>query len=134
MCVVAIAARLIGVSTDRGLSALRTSVAADAGRLVRAPEAVAVLAGRRVDAGMQRRQLAGMAARADVERWRREAGVAMAGLARDLADVGDVTGARRDVAIRRRHVLGHAIFTRHAARAREHEQHEDAHHGRDPIA
>lgn len=133
MCVVTVAARLIGVGTDRVVAALRAIVTVHARRLGTTGEGVAVLAAWRVDAGMQRRQLAGVAALADLRRRRRESTVAVARLARDLADVCDVAGARRDLAIRRRHLLGHAIFTRCAAPDREHDQHEHAHHGRDPI-
>jgi len=133
MCMVAVTARLIGVGTDRVLAVLRAIVATHARSLGAGGEAVAVLAARCVDAGMQRRQLAGVAALADVRRRRREAAVAMAGLARDLADVRDVTGARRDLVIRRRNLLRDAVFAGRAAPDREHDHHERAHHGRDPI-
>jgi hypothetical protein len=130
---VAVAARLIRVGADRMLAALRAIVTTHARPLGTSGERMAVLTVRRVDAGMQRRQLAGVAALADLGRRRRESGVAVARLARDLADVRDVTGTGRDGAIRRRHLLGHAIVPRSAASDREHDQEEHARHGRDPI-
>jgi hypothetical protein len=133
MCMVAITAGLIGVGTDRVLAGLWAIVAIHARSLGAGGEAVAVLAARRVDAGMQRRQLGRMAALADVGRRGREAGVAVARLACDLADVCDVPGARRDLVIRRRHLLRYAIVAGGTAPDREHDQQEHAHHGRDPI-
>jgi hypothetical protein len=132
MCMVAMTARLIGVCTDRVLAVLPAIVAIHARRSDTGREGMAVLAARRVDAGMQRRQLARMAALADARRRRREAGVAVTGLARDLANMRDVTGACRDRVICRRHLFGDAVFTgRAASQKREHG--ENADHGRDPI-
>lgn len=133
MRMVAIAACLVGVGTHRVLAVLRTIVATHARRLGTGAEAMAVLAPRRVDSRMQRSRLAGMAALADVRGWRRESGLAVARLARDLADVCCMAGARRHVPVRRRHLVRKVIFTGTAAPDREHGQHEHAHHGRDPI-
>lgn len=133
MCVVAIAAGLIGVGTDRVPAVLRTIMATHARRLGTGGEAVAVLAPRRVDSRMQRSRLTGMAALADIRRRWRESGIAVARLARDLADVCGMTGTRRHVEVRRRHLLRHVIFTGTATADREQRQHEHAHHGRDPI-
>lgn len=129
----AIAAWLIGVRTDRVPAVLRAIVASHARRFRTRAKAVAVLAARCVTAGMQRRWLAGVAAIADVRGRRRESAVAVAGLACDLADVCDVTGARRDVAIRRRNLLRYAILAGAAAADREHDQYEHAPHGLEPI-
>jgi len=133
MRVMAIAARLIGVSTDGVLAVLRAIVASHARALGAGGERVAVLARGRVDAGMQRRWLTGMTALADVGGGRREAGGAVAGIARDFADVRDVTCARRDIVIGRRHLLRYVISAGTAAPDHERDQREQAHHGRDPI-
>jgi hypothetical protein len=82
---------------------------------------------------MERRQLVGMAALAEVPRRRRESAVTVARLARELADVGTVPGARRDLPVRRRDLRRHAILTRTAAPDREHHEDQHARHGRDPI-
>lgn len=135
MRAVTVAARLIRVRPDRVRAILRAIVATHARRLViagSARECVAVLARRCVNAGMQRRHLLGMAARAHVGRRRLEARTAVARVARDLADVRDVARARRDVAIRRRHLLRCAIRAP-AASDRERDEDGDADHGRDPI-
>lgn len=131
--VVAITARLIGVRTDGVATVLGAIVARHARRRGAGREAVAVLTGWRVDARMQWGLLGGVAALADVLRWRCEPGVAVARLAGNLADVRDVADARRDLAIGHRYLLGDAILMRRAAPDCEHGQHEHAHHGRDPI-
>lgn len=134
MRVMAIAAGLIGVRTDRVLAILGPVVAAHARRFRTRAKAVAVLARGRVGAGMQRRRLAGMAALADVGRRWRESRVAVAVRARNLADVSGVASARRDVVIRRRYLLRYRIFDGMAAPDHERDERDHAHHGRDPIA
>jgi len=96
-----------------------------------AAEAMAVLTLRRVRAAMQRRLLIGVTRRAHVGRRWREAALAVAAGARDLADVRDVPGAGRDLVIFGGHVQRGA---RVAAAARGDErEHEQRSHGRDPI-
>lgn len=128
---VAVAARLIGVRTD-GASALRMTCEARLRRVMIGSERVAVAAVGAAADRVQRRLHRSVAARADLERGRREAAVAVALRARDLADVCDVAGAVLHAEIRDRHLLGKAAIARTAAR-HQHDEDREPDHGREPI-
>lgn len=129
---VAIRARLIGVRTDGGVSALRTVMAAHARRGRTGAERMTVAAAGRVLTAVQRRHHARVAALAEVRGRLREAVLAVTRRARDLADVRDVPGARRHGLVRRRHLLRRTPVSPARARRDEHED-DQAPHGRDPI-
>ena len=134
MCVVTRSARLIGMRTDGMRGALRRDVAAHAHRRWRAvfrAEAVAVLTARPPD-GVQRCHHRGVAARARLRRGSREADVAVAVGARDLADVRGMTRAVPHVEVRDRYLIGRAIAAAGAARDHDQQQRDDP-HGRDPM-
>jgi hypothetical protein len=136
MRMVAVTARLGRVCTDDVNAVLRSVVTTHAGRFIAgggdATERVAILADGCVDARMQRRHRRGVTVRAYVGRRRREVRLAVTRLARDLADVRNVARARRDLAIARGDLLGHTAGVRSASDDEDRE-HENAHHGRDPI-
>jgi hypothetical protein len=118
-------ARLIGVGADGVHGTLRLGVALQAlrGRAVILAEGVAVLTARRQRTGVQRRRHRGMTLRAQVGRRRREAALAMAFRARELADVRRVTRAIAYHAVRGGDLLGRAVAVGCAARnARDHDE------------
>ena len=133
----AVGARDVAMRADRVLVVLWLIVAAHAvrsrDRLV-APEAVAILAGRRACATVQRRRDDGMAARADFRRRLRESGVAVTLGACELADVREVASARGDLEVARRDLLGRrGVAPTTAADRDDRDDDRRAHHGRDPI-
>jgi hypothetical protein len=129
---VAVAARLIGVRADRVVPALRALVTAHAGRCRAGPEAMAVLTARLVRSLMQGRHHVRVAALAQLCGRLREAALAVALRALDLADVRDVARAGGDVTIRGRDLLRRTMLARARARDEQRDQ-DDPDHGRDPI-
>jgi hypothetical protein len=131
--IVALGADDVAMRVDRRIAKLRPIVAAHAvvARDRLRSERVAVLTWGRVDPGMERRDHLRVAPRAELGWRRREPVLAVAVGAHHLADMRGVPGARRDVVIARGHALGDAIAAASARHDRD--EHERAHHGRDPI-
>jgi len=142
MRVVALAARLIVMRTDgvcRFLGFVVTSHAVLRRDRFVGTEAVTVLTCGRMNSEMQWRRHAGVALRAQLGGWWREAGLAVARAARDLADVHLVPRARAHELVRGRHLLGGAITAAVTAHHNHHHDHDHrdrdrrSHHGREPI-